>query len=248
MTPVLLAVLAAGPAPTGPVAGAKHTLSISEARSISGTIGGRKAETEPLPQLGKVTVACSIVAADGMHPTSLQLTVSSGSSGLKGREFTAEVMSGELVLRDSKGVPTREQLDATRSFKPWIAGLLRDDPIVTAARSGRDGCSEDARAKVLDATAHEVHRLVGGDGPFELAPGGEATCAKKQNGTYQLKFTLTLKGAEYTAAYAFKGTVEIGPKAWHANLDLSGTAKFEMSGYGAKGKMTATWGVKSALK
>jgi hypothetical protein len=247
MTPVLLAVLAAGPAPAAPTAGAKHTLTISDVRSLAGTVEGRKADMDSLPQVGKATVAFTIGAVDGLHPTSLQLTVGSASSGLKGREFSAEVMSGELVLRDTKGVPTKAQLEATRSFKPYIAGLLRDDPIVTAARSG-EACSDDVRARVLDASAREVHRLIGGDVPFELMSGGEATCPKKKPGPYQLKFTLTLKAGEYTVAFPFKGTVEVGPKAWHSNLDVSAATKFDMPGYGVKGKMSASVALKTSVK
>lgn len=248
MTPVLLAVLAAGPAPASPAAGEKHTLSIVDSRSLAGTVEGRKAEMDALPQLGKATVAFTVVAVDGARPSQLELSVTSGGEGLKGRAFTAELMSGELVLRDTKGVPSRAQLEATKQFKPFIAALLREDPIVAAARSG-GACDADVRERVLDATAREVHRLLGAGVSFELAPGGEATCGKKKTpGKYDVKFSLTLRAGEYTVAFPFKGTVEVGPKAWHANLDLSASTKFDMPGYGVKGKMTAALTLKATVK
>jgi hypothetical protein len=204
---------------------------------------------DELPQLGKATVAVKVAAVDGAHPTQLELSVKSAGNGLKGRVFTAEVMSGELVLRDTKSVAReRPQQEAARLFRPFVAGLLRDDPIVTAMRAGGDPCSADVRARVLEASAREVHRLVGSELPFELGPGGEASCGKKKGSGYGLKFNLTLRAGEYTVVFPFKGTVEVPPKGWHADLDVSATTKFDMPGYGVKGKMTASCALKTALR
>ncbi|MBL8915848.1 MAG: hypothetical protein JNM17_34435 [Archangium sp.] len=252
MTPALavLVLVAAPPAPAPvPVAGAKHTLTITDSRELSGTVEGRKAAMDTLPQVGKATIAFTIGSVDGARPSQLELSVTSGNEGLKGRAFTAEVLSGDLLLRDTRGAPKGAQLEATKTFKPFVGALLREDPIVAAARSGADGCSSEVREKVLDATAHEVHALIGGTIAFELAPGGEASCGKKKTPEkYDVKFGLTLRSGEYTVVFPFKGTVEIGAKAWHANLDLSASTKFDMPGYGVKGKMSASITLKTTVK
>lgn len=247
MTPALV-VLVLTAAPPVPVAGAKHTLTITDLRELSGTVEGRKAAMDALPHVGKATVAFTIGTVDGARPSQLELSVSSGSDGLKGRAFTAEVLSGDLLLRDTKGAPKGAQIEATKTFKPFVGALLREDPIAAAARSG-DACSAEVREKVLDATAREVHRLLGSTLEFELAPGGEATCGKKKTpGTYDVKFGLTLRAGEYTVVFPFKGSVELGPKAWHTNLDLSANTKFDMPGYGVKGKMSASITLKTTVK
>ncbi|MFO0595413.1 MAG: hypothetical protein U0228_08920 [Myxococcaceae bacterium] len=241
MTLVLLALLAAAPE-----AGSKVTWSLTEQRSLAGTVEGRKAAMDALPQLGKLSASVKVVTADGGRPTSLELELISGPKLLKGRVFSVELMSGELVMRDTKVQPTQDQLKASRALTPWVRALLDADPIVAAAESGAR-CDAAVRAKVLDALAHEVHRAVGADTPFELAPGGEATCPKKGTG-WQVTFSLTLKAGEYTAVFPFKGTVDVGPKAWRASWNVAATSKFDMPGYGVKGKMTGQVTAASTFK